>query len=205
MTVNIRPLHGQPHPLVQITTRNAFKTNKYTFLKVSDREKTLVPVKDGRGPTRTVRDALGDEGYTLLNRDEVTYVSGGGLHVPHVRCAYADDPGVVKVEVLTNPELFDGCFAETVEATGHEQYAFHRVDAPHIDGDAVVYVGHSTSVDYPSEKSLDDVPEAVVEAVEEGGLCVVVGVDSGWETWEGRPEWSETYVDAGDADPATRD
>jgi len=205
MTVNIRPLHGQPHPLVQVTTRNAFETNKYTFLEVSDHEEALVPVEKGREPTRTVRNALEDEGHTLFNRDEVTYISGGGFLVPYVRRAYADDAGVVKVGVLTDPELFDGCFAETIEASGQEQYAFHRVDAPHIDGDTVVYVGHSTSVNYPSEESLDDVPEEVVETVEEKDFRVVVGVESGWETWEGRPEWSETYVDAGDAEPATRE
>lgn len=48
-------------------------------------------------------------------------------------------------------------------------------------------------------------PIEVVETVEDEGFRVVIGVDSGWETWEGRPEWSETYVDAGDAEPAPRE
>lgn len=88
-------------------------------------------------------------------------------------------------------------------------YAFHAVRADTIRGGdkadiegTVTYVGDSLAKNYVVSKDLSGVPDEVVEAVAEQGVTVLDGVDGGWASWDGRPEFSDTYVDVSDASVA---
>lgn len=164
MTVQIKT--GLPNGMMQVTTRSAFDSYKYTFAPVHGREDTYAPV-EGCEPTRTVFDALKNTEHNILSQDDIDgYVNAGGLQVPHVRCAYVGNPGVIRVSPAMSPETFDGAFVETIEPTGNEQYAFAKTD------DGITYVGDSINNSRP--KSHGDVPEKVIEAVEEAGYNVSV-------------------------------
>lgn len=91
-----------------------------------------------------------------------------------------------------------GILVETRNAT----YAFAYLRGDHIRGGGkadiegtVTYVGDSLGKNYVNSKSLDDVPDAVVKAAAEQGTVVLENVDGGWADWNGRPEFSDTYVD----------
>lgn len=93
-----------------------------------------------------------------------------------------------------------------VVATMNNRYAFHVVRGDRIRGGdkeslegAVAYVGDDLAKHFVVSKDLDEVPEAVIEAVTEEGFAVMDGVDGGWASWDGRPEFSTTYVDVSDA------
>jgi hypothetical protein len=96
-----------------------------------------------------------------------------------------------------------GCiFVETT----HNNYCFAPVTADTIRGGTkadvegkYVYVGETMPNNYPSESSLDEVPEAVIDAASEHGT-IVSNVDSGWASWDGRPEFSTSYVDISEAE-----
>jgi hypothetical protein len=84
-------------------------------------------------------------------------------------------------------------------------YAFHAVRADTIRGGdkadiegTVTYVGDNLANYYVVSKNLSGIPDEVVEAVAEQGLTVIDGVDGGWVSWNGRPEFSDTYVDVSD-------
>jgi hypothetical protein len=61
-------------------------------------------------------------------------------------------------------ENFDGAFVETVETTGNQQYAFAKIDG------GVTYVGDSIS--NSRTKDHEDVPDKVIEVVEEAGYNI---------------------------------
>jgi hypothetical protein len=77
-----------------------------------------------------------------------------------------------------------------------------RGEIPDVDGTPVVYTGSSLPSNYPEPGALDTVPVDVLEALDERDLIPLDGVEAGWQSWEGRPEWSTTYVDVSDATPA---
>jgi hypothetical protein len=86
--------------------------------------------------------------------------------------------------------------------TPNNHYAFHYVRGDTIRGGekadiegCVTYVGDSLSKHYVDSKPLSGVPSEVVEAVETAGVTPVEGVEGGWNSWNGRPEFSTTYVD----------
>lgn len=89
---------------------------------------------------------------------------------------------------------------------GSDQYAFRRLtsgdvlDTPIENVDRpVVFVGDSMANHYVNERSLDKVPDAILSAVRDEGYTIVSGVDGGWKEWNGRPEFSESYLDASEA------
>lgn len=100
----------------------------------------------------------------------------------------------------------------TTVRTGRSQqlegsYAFVRLDAatdsadvvrgdePDVDGTPVAYIGDSFGKHYYTGRSTDEVPAEVVEELESNDLVLVDGFDGGWESWDGRPEFSTTYAD----------
>ena len=87
--------------------------------------------------------------------------------------------------------------------TAHNQYVFSAVTADQIRGGQkkdveglYVYTGSSKANNYPVESDLDEVPEEVLEAVEP---TIVENIDAGWASWDGRPEFSTSYVDISEA------
>jgi len=85
--------------------------------------------------------------------------------------------------------------------TRNNRYAFPWLVGDEVRGGTkadlegvVTYGGESLAKHYIKSHDLDEVPADVVEAVAEHAV-VVDGVTGGWKTWEGRPEWSETFVD----------
>lgn len=74
-----------------------------------------------------------------------------------------------------------------------------RGEIPDTDGKPVVYVGVSLAKHYWTSKDHTGIPVDVIEALEENGLQLIANVDGGWANWDGRPEWSETYIDFEDA------
>lgn len=86
------------------------------------------------------------------------------------------------------------------------QYAFVSLSLTDVHGtdlegvaDPVVFVGETLSVHYINGKTLSSVPRPYLDAVRDRGYAIINGVDGGWKSWEGRPEWSETYLDLADA------
>jgi len=90
-----------------------------------------------------------------------------------------------------------------VVETSHNQYVFSAVTADKIRGGSkkdveglYVYTGSSSANNYPAESSLDEVPDEVLEAVEP---TIAEHIDAGWASWDGRPEFSTSYVDISEA------
>lgn len=98
------------------------------------------------------------------------------------------------------------------ETTGSEnagRYAFVRLDhaeesvdvvrgdTDSLDADypAVLHVGSSPGNPFYRSHDEETVPVDVLEEVRDSGLSLVEGVGGGWESWDGRPEWSDTYLD----------
>lgn len=78
-----------------------------------------------------------------------------------------------------------------------------RGELPETDGEPVLYIGDSGGKHYYRSHDLSELDDWVIEAAEEHGLTIIDNVDGGWETWDGRPEWSESYIDFNDAEIAT--
>jgi len=129
--------------------------------------------------------------YTKRNT-ELTRVNTGGY--------------IAEVELLH----FNRTDYPTDEFAGKEkigQYAFVRMpdlpadhikgELPDVDGTPVVYVGNTLNqkVAHNNAKDTGSLPKNVREKLSGSGLVLLDGVDFGWETWDGRPEWSESYVD----------
>jgi hypothetical protein len=97
---------------------------------------------------------------------------------------------------------FGAIFVETT----HNQYVFSAVTADEIRGGTkadvegcYVYTGENSANNYPSESPLEEVPNAVLDAAQEHGT-IVRNVDAGWASWDGRPEFSTSYVDITEMD-----
>lgn len=93
-----------------------------------------------------------------------------------------------------------------VVETPNNQYAFPWLFGDKVRGGKkadieglVTYGGESLSKNYIKSYDFDEVPEAVIEAVGERAT-VVDGVGGGWDNWDGRPEWSNTYIDISEAE-----
>lgn len=74
-----------------------------------------------------------------------------------------------------------------------------RGEIPDVDGTPVLYIGDSGAKNYYQSHDLSELQDGVIEIAEENGLKIITGVDGGWSSWEGRPEWSETYIDFTDS------
>lgn len=92
---------------------------------------------------------------------------------------------------------FNHVFVDTTQ----NRYTFAPVTADKIRGGTetdieglYVYVGNSMMNNYPAENSLDSVPQNVIDAVADK-VTLVENIDSGWYSWDGRPEFSTSYVD----------
>ena len=90
--------------------------------------------------------------------------------------------------------------------TNNNQYAFPYVFGDQIRGGnkadlegLVTYGGDSLQKHYISSNDFSEVPDDVIAAVGEHAV-VAKGVDGGWSSWEGRPEWSDTFVDLSDVE-----
>jgi hypothetical protein len=103
---------------------------------------------------------------------------------------YSDDPqGYVPREVLG-------------------KYAFRRIregmadtirgKIPETDGKPVMYVGSNFGKYYWQSHS-DTIPVDVLEWLSNNGYSLIENVDGGWVRWEGRPEFSDHYVDFSEA------
>lgn len=84
------------------------------------------------------------------------------------------NPGVTRYDFAVNPHK-------------QREYAFSTEMIEDVDDPVVI----------PDDS---DVPDYVCQAIEDDGYRVVTGVDTGWHNWEGRPEWSDRYVDFGEAE-----
>lgn len=76
-----------------------------------------------------------------------------------------------------------------------------RGDVPDADGPVLAYVGDHFNCHYYTSKSRDGIPVDVYEALVDRDALLLEDVDGGWRNWNGRPEWSETYIDLRDAEP----
>lgn len=77
-------------------------------------------------------------------------------------------------------------------------------DIPNVDGTPVIYLGDTRGDNnHYSSSNVEELEQWMFDAVEENDLTIIDNVDGGWETWEGRPEWSDTYTDLTEATPAT--
>jgi hypothetical protein len=98
----------------------------------------------------------------------------------------------------------NGILIETMNNT----YAFHAVTGDRIRGGTkvdiegtVTYVGDSLNKHYVRSHDFDEVPQEVIDKVTERGLTVLKDVEGDWASWNGRPEFSNSYVDISDAEP----
>jgi hypothetical protein len=77
-----------------------------------------------------------------------------------------------------------------------------RGKIPDVDGTPVVYIGDSPNKHYYQSHDLDELDDAIVDAILNNSLDLVLvdGADGGWKRWDGRPEWSESYIDFSEAE-----
>jgi len=133
------------------------------------------------------------------------------LTTREVRIASHMGKGLVVTVDLHHFEETD--YGRTMPKGGEKvgQYAFVRLDrsdvaddvrgdVPASDGPVVAYIGGSFGKHYYRSKSRDSIPVDVYEALAKNDALLLEGVDGGWSNWDGRPEWSETYVDVSDAE-----
>lgn len=94
------------------------------------------------------------------------------------------------------------------------RYAFRRADSEHIadrvrgelpdiDEIPLVYIGDNFGKHYNTGHDVDEIPEDVLKQLGEKGMVVLDPVEGGWAQWEGRPEWSETYIDFSESEPVS--
>jgi len=74
-----------------------------------------------------------------------------------------------------------------------------RGDLPDVDGTAVMLIGEHFGKNY-HQSSRRTVPVDLLETMRDNDMVIVRGVSGGWANWDGRPEWSERYVDFNDAE-----
>jgi len=73
---------------------------------------------------------------------------------------------------------------------------------PDVEETPIIYVGDNVGKHYWDSKpmsgtrSLDPVPVDLIRHLHNNGYQLLEDVEGGWENWEGRPEWSDTYLDA---------
>jgi hypothetical protein len=205
MTVKIQR-NGQGKYLA-VTIDKYGNQNKYTLTPVVGVEKGIVPDDE---LTPTVRDALENKGYTIVDEDDTVEINSTMMMSSQTR--HIDTiPEVIGVSPLERK----GYQVQVATKGGAQRYVFKLIDAAgdEVNGeapdDAMMYTGEAVSwrTEPTTEGDLDDdhlemAVEALIEAYD---VTVLFGVDGGWKTWEGRPEWSETYIDVRDANAVSMD
>lgn len=74
-----------------------------------------------------------------------------------------------------------------------------RGEIPDVDGTPVMVVGtHFGKNFYQSDGRT--VPVDLLEKLRERDMVLVRDVDGGWASWDGRPEWSESFIDFSEAE-----
>lgn len=116
-----------------------------------------------------------------------------------------DPPGkgyYVSVQLLDQHGLPNGhltwAFAKTSFVT--EVCDYVRGEVPETDGTPVMYIGDSFGNYYYTSSATSGIDVDVLEWLVDKGLALIEGVDGGWESWEGRPEFSDKYVDFREAE-----
>lgn len=107
---------------------------------------------------------------------------------PTIRYTRLDDMGNVVVQTHSNQYVFSSLRADKIRGG-------QKVD---VEG-SVVYTGSTKANHYPAESSLDEVPEKVIDEAADRAV-VVDNIESGWSSWDGRPEFSTSYVDIADVE-----
>ena len=83
--------------------------------------------------------------------------------------------------------------------TGGQKYYFHNYGRVEMNGEeyenVVAYVGESNPTHYFESQSTETVPEYILDEVVEDDVVLVEGVEAGWDSWNGRPEFSEPFHD----------
>jgi hypothetical protein len=118
---------------------------------------------------------------------------------------------IATIHILEWEERDHG-FEEQVGRKKVGQYVFEPLEAlpadtvrgelPKVNGIPVAYIGNAFNQKVAHNNCADfgDVPSDLRDELREHGLTVVGNVDFGWASWEGRPEWSDSYVDYTDAE-----
>jgi hypothetical protein len=75
-----------------------------------------------------------------------------------------------------------------------------RGEAPETNSKTAVYIGDNTAKHYTDGHDIDEVPEEVWNHLAEEGYVVLDNVEGDWAQWDGRPEFSESYIDYSDAE-----
>ena len=73
-------------------------------------------------------------------------------------------------------------------------------EIPDVDGTPVVHIGDNFAKNFHTSHDSDPIPVDVLEWMDDNDLVLVRGVDGGWLSWEGRPEWSDSEADLSDAE-----
>ena len=73
------------------------------------------------------------------------------------------------------------------------------------DGQPVIYIGDNFGKHYYRSKDFETVPVDVLEWLNANDFVLVRNVDGGWVKWEGRPEFSDSYVDFSEAEVVDMD
>jgi len=82
----------------------------------------------------------------------------------------------------------------------HDRIAdYVKGDLEELEDNAVIYIGGNFGKNFFRSHSTDDIPDIVLDTLEEKGLVLYENVDGGWQNWDGRPEWSDTYIDVSEA------
>lgn len=92
-----------------------------------------------------------------------------------------------------------------VVETTNNRYCFPYLKGDEVRGGTrneiegtVTYGGDSVSKHYITSHDMSGVPQAVLDTVAEYAT-ILDGVDGGWASWDGRPEFSTSYVDISEA------
>jgi hypothetical protein len=75
-----------------------------------------------------------------------------------------------------------------------------RGEVPETDRKTAVYIGDNTAKYYIDGHDIDGVPGEVWGRLVENGFVILDNVEGGWAQWDGRPEFSESYIDYSDAE-----
>jgi hypothetical protein len=68
-----------------------------------------------------------------------------------------------------------------------------RGDVPETEQTPVFL--EKTGCYYITPKDIDAINDSYRVALANAGYTLIEGVDAGWQSWDGRPEWSESYID----------
>ena len=93
--------------------------------------------------------------------------------------------------------------AFTTVATAAERADEVRGDLDALPDNAVIFIGETTGKNYYVSHDLDVLRDDFREAIESAGYTIVDGVSGGWSNWDGRPEWSDNYLDVTGAEVVT--